>query len=142
MILIFGGVSPTSFAGGESAFQWSGSADVRSKYVGGMTGTRIVDGSVIQPSMTLSHENCYANVWASFHMADPSHIRKGDEVDLSGGCTWAWGVVTHTVSLLYYDLYPLRSCAWRLVRSARYDDISEGSWFRADTGSGNGCPAG
>lgn len=109
MAVVSGGASSTSLAKDESVSHWSGSVDVRSKYVGGMTGSRIVDEPVIQPSITLSHENCYFNIWGSLHASGISNIRKGDEVDLSGGCSLAWGTVTHTVSLLYYDLYPLRS---------------------------------
>lgn len=103
------GADPIFAAEENSEQHWTGVADLRSRYVGGMTGARIADESVVQPSITLSHENCYVNVWASLHTADTSRVRKGDEVDLSGGCTWGWGTVMHTVSILYYDLYPLRS---------------------------------
>jgi hypothetical protein len=98
------------FAAEENSGQhWTRVTDLRSKYVGGMTGARIVDEPVIQPSMTLNHENCYANVWASLHMADTSHVRKGDEIDFSGGCSVSWGSVRHNLSLTYYNLYPMNS---------------------------------
>lgn len=92
-----------------SEWSWTRSVDFRSQYVGGMTGTRIVNEPVVQPSLTVSRGNCYANAWASFHTTNPLRLRKGDELDLSGGCTWSLGVVKHNLSILYYDIYPMKT---------------------------------
>lgn len=101
------GSMTTCFAQDKLEWNWSGSLDVRSQYIGGMTGSTMVTESVVQPSITLSHGSCYANAWMSMHAIDPVNIRKGDEVDGSAGCAWSMGVIKNDFTLLYYNLYPL-----------------------------------
>lgn len=106
LLAIFGLFCYTSSISAIAEDGWTGSVDVRSQYIGGMNGANIVNEPVIQPAATLNRGDCYINIWASFHLADPLSLRKGDELDLSGGCAWKWGSIKHTIAFLYYDFYP------------------------------------
>ncbi|QQR78458.1 MAG: hypothetical protein IPJ68_05280 [Candidatus Moraniibacteriota bacterium] len=109
MAILLGTPGTVCFAGDGPVFSWSGSVDVRNQHIGGMNGARIIPAPALQPSVTVSRENCYANVWASLHLGDTLHFRSGDEIDFSLGCTVSWGSVRHSLSLAYYDLHPVGS---------------------------------
>jgi hypothetical protein len=104
-LMVLTGVSLAVAA--DQTSDWSASVDSKTKYVGGVTGILIVDGPVTQSSLTKKWDDYSVNVWASLHASDPTRLRKGDEIDVSGTRSRMFGSVRHDSSILYYDLYPL-----------------------------------
>lgn len=112
-VMVIFSVNNIVLAAGEkesSAFELSAGIDYYSAYIGSLTGAESYDGSVLQPSFTVTHKKTglYFSAWGSYPLAGSMNSDNGgSEIDLVLGITENVGPVKVDAYYAFYNVYSL-----------------------------------